>query len=80
VERDQLPDEEAREGPPRRPARAEEALLGPDETDLDALRGQPRDAREVRRIAAGVGDDEIGGPQGVAVDRVQRPGGERARP
>jgi hypothetical protein len=62
VQRDQLADEEDRERIGGRPARPEDALLGPDVGDLDALVREPCELGQVVRAGLCVRDDEIGRP------------------
>src|SRR5205814_2931656 len=61
-------------------ARYEDALLGADETDLDFVARQVPEPGEEVSVRRGVGDDEVGGPKGAAVDRPEQPAGRRPRP
>ena len=63
VQRDQLADEQERERLGGRPAGPEDALLGADEADLDALGRKPGELGQVVGVGPRVGDDEIGSPQ-----------------
>ena len=80
VQRDQLPDEEARERLARRPAGPEEPLLGADEADLHVGGAEACELGEVVCVRAGIGDDEVGGAERVPVDRRERPRRERVGP
>src|SRR4029079_8670338 len=77
LERDQLADEERDEALGRSPAGTEEPLLGTDEADRDLV--EACELREEARVCRGVGDHDIGGTEGPAVDRLERARGERAR-
>jgi hypothetical protein len=80
VQRDQLPDEQHRERVVRGPARGEEPVLGADERDLDPVVWEARELCEVVGVRTGVGDDEVGGPKGPAIDCRERPRRRRAGP
>ena len=57
----------------------EEPVLGADEADLDALVGEAELLAEEARVGLGVGDDDVGPAERMAVDaRGRRP--RRASP
>ena len=70
VERDQLADEERMKRTLGLPARVEEPVLGADEADLDALRGQPELLAEEPRVSVGVGDDDDRPAERPSIDEV----------
>ena len=80
VQRDQLADEERLEGLLGLPAGAEDPLLGADEADLDFFRREASELGQKRCVRLGVGDDEVGRAERVAVDRLERASGKRFRP
>src|SRR6266542_6796635 len=80
VQGDQLADEESRERILGRPPRAEYALLGAHEADLDALRGEAGERAEMAGVGPRVGDDEVGAVERVLVDPPESSRRKRPRP
>ena len=70
-----LADEETGELRWRRPPGREAVVLGSDEDGLDRPRSQ---LPEETRVLAGVGDHEVGGAEGCAVERQESACGQRA--
>ena len=78
VKGDQLADEQGGERLPPLPAGLEDPLLRADEADRHLPVREPGPPGEVVGVRLGVGDDEIGRAQRVAVHRRQRASGQRA--
>ncbi len=76
MERDQLPHEKRDEAVRRRPARPEQPVLRTDEADWNVV--EPCETGEEVRISFRIGDNGVRGTKRAAVDRLERPCGERA--
>ena len=75
-----MPTKSALEGLLGLPAGAEDPLLGADKADLDFFRREASELGQKRCVRLGVGDDEVGRAERVAVDRLERASGKRFRP